>query len=366
MNTTIESMIKILMLGTLSFIFTLVITPGLTGFMYKNELWKNKVRKKGIDGKDLKVFPQFHSEKEVNVPRLGGLLVWIPPLILIFLFYGLSFLSDHYWIQSLNFLSRRETWLPLFALVVAALIGLLDDLLQVIDKPENGILKFIFKKVNRYVGGGLSLMYRIGATAAIGVVGGWWFYSKLEVSEILIPFWGHFDLGLLFIPFFILVMLATYSGSVIDGLDGLSGGAFAAIFTAFTFIAVEAGMMDLASFSMVLVGSILAFLWFNIPPARFYMGETGIFALTATLTVIAFLTDSVLVLPIIGILLVVESASVIIQLLSKKFLKKKVFKAAPIHHHFEGIGWPSYKVTMRFWIIGAMAAILGVIIRVMG
>jgi phospho-N-acetylmuramoyl-pentapeptide-transferase len=161
-------------------------------------------------------------------------------------------------------------------------------------------------------------------------------------------------------------MLATYTGGVIDGLDGLSGGTFASIFAAFGIIAFARNQIDLAAFCFVVAGAILAFLWYNIPPARFYMGETGTMGLTATLTVVAFLTDSVLVLPIIGFLLVIESGSVIIQLFSKKFRKKKVFLAAPIHHHFEALGWPHYKVTMRFWVIGVVAAIVGVAIRLLG
>lgn len=123
----------------------------------------------------------------------------------------------------------------------------------------------------------------------------------------------------------------------------------------------------------MVVGGILAFLWFNIPPARFYMSETGTMGLTLTLAVVAFMTDSlgrgygVLALPIIGIPLVLASASVIIQILSKKFRKgKKVFLVAPIHHHFEAKGWPSYKVTMRFWIISVVFAILGVTLAIIG
>ncbi len=366
MDSAVINVTKIFIVGTVSFIFTVLITPAFTRFMYKHELWKNKARQKGIDGEQLKVFTEHHSEKETSVPRLGGLLVWIPPLVLIFLFYGLTFLSDHFWIEKLNFLSRDQTWLPLFTLVSASLVGLSDDILQIIEKPSNGFLKLFFRKMKRYIGGGLSLFYRIFLVLLIGLIGGLWFYFLLEMSEIMIPFIGHVNLGIIFIPFFILVMLATYSGSVIDGLDGLSGGAFAAIFAAFGFIAVEMAMINLASFCMAIVGSTLGFLWFNIPPARFYMGETGILGLTTTLTVIAFLTDSVLVLPIIAVLLVAESGSVIVQLLSKKFLKKKIFLAAPIHHHFEGRGWPAYKVTMRFWIIGALAAIMGVVIRLMG
>lgn len=365
MDPAIFNVTKIFVLGTASFLFSFLFTPAVTNFLYKHQLWKNKVRQKAIDGKKLKVFTKYHSDKETNVPRLGGLLVWIPPLILTFLFLIISKLSDMYWLEKLNFLSRDQTWLPLFTLVAASLVGLVDDLLQIIENPK-GLLKKFFSKMKKYIGGGLSLMHRIGLVVLIGLTGGWWFYFRLDMDSIFIPIYGDLYLGYLFIPFFIIVMLATYSGSVIDGLDGLSGGVFASIFTAFTFIALETGMINLAAFCLVIVGSLLAFLWFNIPPARFYMGETGILGLTTTLTVVAFLTDSVAVLPIIAILLVVESGSVIIQLLSKKFLKRKAFVAAPIHHHFEGKGWPAYKVTMRFWIIGVMAAIIGVVIRLMG
>jgi len=141
---------------------------------------------------------------------------------------------------------------------------------------------------------------------------------------------------------------------------------FSSIFAAYAGIALFRGQIDLAAFSSVILGALLAFLWFNVPPARFYMGETGILGLCATLTVIAFLTDSVLVLPIIGFLLVVESGSVILQLLSKKFRKKKLFLASPIHHHFEAKGWPHYKITMRFWVISVIMAIVGVTIRLLG
>lgn len=366
MDPAIINVIKVFILGTVSFLVAFFITPVLTHFLYKHKLWKNKARDKGLDGNKLKVFTKYHALKEINVPRLGGLLVWITPLVVIFLFYFLSFFSEDFWIQKLNFLSRNQTWLPLFTLVVAALIGLVDDILQIIEKPKTKLLDLLFRKMKRYVGGGLSLKYRIILVTLIGIIGGWWFYFRLEQSSIFVPFYGDLELGFLFIPFFIIVMLATYSGSVIDGLDGLSGGAFAAIFTAYTFIAVESGMIDLAAFCLVLVGSILAFLWFNIPPARFYMGETGILGLTTTLTVVAFLTDSVIVLPIIGILLVIESGSVIIQVASKKLFHKKIFLAAPVHHHFEGMGWPHYKITMRFWIVGIIAAIAGVIIRFLG
>jgi len=371
--------IKIFSLGAMAFILAFLMTPILTHFMYKYKLWRKVVREKAIDQGEVTFFKKYHQEGEISIPRFGGVLIWITTLILIFLFFGISKITDIWWLQKLNFLSRAQTWLPLFALVSASLLGLIDDIFQVFGSPphHNEEEKSVISKLKRrilvwcggkgeYVGGGLSLKIRLFLVFLIGLTGGLWFYFKLGWRSLHIPGVGDFRIGIWYIPFFILVMMATYSGGVIDGLDGLAGGAFASIFGAYGAIALARNQIDLAAFSIVILGTILAFLWFNIPPARFYMGETGILGLTSALTVVAFLTDSVLVLPIIGFLLVIESASVILQLLSKKFRQKKIFLASPIHHHFEAKGWPHYKVTMRFWIIGIVMAIIGVAIRLLG
>ncbi len=344
--------IKIFTLGSLSFLLSFFSAPFLINFLYKYKLWRKKEREKSIDGQKLVYFHKFHQEGETHIPRFGGLLIWMTTLILAFFFYLLS--KTNIWLfQKLNFLTRNQTWLPLFALVSASLVGLIDDILQVFSK-------------GKYIGGGLRLRYRLFLVFLIGLIGGWWFFYKLGYKTIHIPGNGDVFLGWWYIPLFILVMLAIYSGGVIDGLDGLAGGVFAAIFAAFGGIALFTYQFNIASFCIVIVGALLSFLWFNIPPARFYMGETGTMGLCAALTVIAFLTDSVFVLPIIAFLLVLESLSVILQLLWRKFFKKKLFLAAPIHHHFEAKGWPHYKVTMRFWVIGIVMAIIGLAIRLLG
>ncbi len=354
MSETTINVIKIFTIGIFTFLFALAITPSLTDFLYKHKLWKKQSKLKGIDGKDVEYFQKFHAKDEVKTPRLGGLLIWISVIFSIFVFYILSLLFDFFWINKLDFLSRDQTWLPLFTLVAASLIGLTDDLLQVIDYSK------------KYLEKGLSLRYRILLVGLVGIVGAWWFYFRLGHDSIYIPIIGELYLGLFYIPIFVVVMIAIYSGGVIDGIDGLAGGVFASIFTAYTAIALFQGQINLAAFCLAVVGSILAFLWFNIPPARFYMGETGVIGLTATLTVVAFLTGAVAVLPIIAILLVLTSGSVIIQLLAKKLFNKKVFLAAPLHHHFEAKGWPPHKVTMRFWIIGVFAGIFGIVIHFLG
>jgi phospho-N-acetylmuramoyl-pentapeptide-transferase len=352
MSAITISVIKIFTLGAASFILAFWIAPALIHFLYRYKLWRKESRTKSIDGREVPYFQKFHQKGETHIPRFGGLLIWATVLFLAFFFFFLS-KTNIWFFQKLNFFSRSQTWLPLFALVSASLVGLIDDILQVFSK-------------GKYVGGGLRLRYRLGLVALIGLVGGWWFYFKLNYSALHIPGNGDIFIGAWYIPFFVLVMLAVYSGGVIDGLDGLAGGVFAAVFAAFGGVALFNGQINIASFCAAITGAILAFLWFNIPPARFYMGETGVMGLCAALTVVAFLTDSVLVLPIIGFLLVIESASVIIQLFWRKFFHKKFFLAAPIHHHFEVKGWPYYKITMRFWVIGVITAIIGVAIRLLG
>jgi phospho-N-acetylmuramoyl-pentapeptide-transferase len=297
-------------------------------------------------------------------------LIWISVLIVIFLFLGLSFISHPWWLRKFNFLSRAETWLPLFTLIAASLIGLLDDMLVVFG----GMAKKFFQKIRvaEYIAGGLPFKTRLLVVILIGLIGGLWFYYKLGWDTIHVPLLFNFPegidlvLGFWIVPLFVLVMVASWSGGVIDGLDGLSGGVFASIFGAFSIIAFAQGKTDLATFCAVILGALFAFLWFNIPPARFYMGETGILGLTSTIAVVAFLTDSVVVLPIIAGIMVISVGSIILQLLSKKIRKKKIWLSTPIHHHFEARGWPSYKVTMRFWVISVIFAIVGVAIRLLG
>lgn len=344
---------KIFGVATLTFMIGVLVTPFLTHFLYKHKLWKSVARTKALFGGEAAVFHEMHKEKEVGTPRLGGVLVWGTVLIVTLGFAALAALAPGETTAKLNFFSRNQTWLPLLTLVSGALVGLLDDFLQIRGRGH-------------YMAGGLSLTERILLVSAIGAVGAWWFFYKLEVSTVHLPFYGDLNLGWFFIPFFILVMLGTWSGGVIDGLDGLAGGVFASIFAAYAGIAFLQNQVDLAALSAAILGGLLAFLWFNIPPARFYMGETGILGLTTCLTIVAFLTDAVLVLPVIAFPLVAETGSNILQMISKRWWGKKIFRVAPIHHHFEALGWPAYKVTMRFWIIGSVFALIGLIIALMG
>lgn len=345
--------IKVLGISAIASVVAVLWAPLLINFLYRKKFWKKEARTKAISGENAVIFNSLHKERETKVPRMGGLLIFATIVFIVFLFYFLSLLFPGTWLKELNFLSRGQTWLPLFALVAASLLGLFDDILVV-------------SSLGKYIGGGLSFKKRVLIVILIGLIGGIWFYGKLGWDTISIPLLGQFSIGIWYVPLFILVTLACWSGGIIDGIDGLAGGAFASIFGAFTIIAFAQGKIDLAAFCAAIAGTLFAFLWFNIPPARFYMTEVGMLGLTATLAVVAFLTDSVFVLPIIAGLPVMEVASVIIQLSSKKFRGKKIFLSTPIHHHFEAIGWPAYKVTMRFWIIGIVLAIMGVVIKLLG
>ena len=311
------------------------------------------MRQTSPDGTKTPLFAALHKDRETRVPRLGGALIWITTTVLALAIWALAAITDNSFLDKANFLSRNQTWLPLFTLVAASFLGLADDLMQVLGKGS-------------YVAGGMRFRHRLLIVFGIALLGAFWFYFKLDWRAIYIPGYGSIFIGLWYIPLFIATMIVLFSSSVVDGIDGLAGGVFAAAFAAYGGIAFFRGQVDLAAFCAVILGSLLAFLWFNIPPARFYMGESGILGLTTSLTVVAFLTDSAVVLPVIGLVLMIEVASNIIQFASKRFRGKKVFLIAPIHHHFEAKGWPPYKVTMRFWVISMVTAMVGMAIALIG
>ncbi|MBI4050263.1 MAG: phospho-N-acetylmuramoyl-pentapeptide-transferase [Candidatus Doudnabacteria bacterium] len=320
-------------LTVLSFLVAMLATPILTHFLFKYKLSK-KLRAHTWDGQPASAFLKIHKGKE-GTPTMGGVLVWVTVAIVTVLFN----------------LSRSQTWLPLFALVASGGLGLIDDLLNVrgtsIARGLSVKLKFIFQFL-------------------IAGLGAWWFYEKLEFSVIRLPAAGVFgwpvtlDIGWLYVPLFILtVIFLTNAVNITDGLDGLAGGTLAASFGAILGIAIVQGQFGIAAIAGTFEGALLAILWFIIYPARFFMGDTGAFALGATLAVLAFLTNTVVLLPVIAFIFVIEALSSILQWASKRLFGRRIFRIAPLHHHFEALGWPEAKVTMRFWVIAAVMAAIG-------
>lgn len=322
----------------LAFVASMALTPLYTSAAFSGKWWK-RARTTTVTGATATVYQKLHAAKHTrNIPTMAGIIFVLATLI----------------VTASGNLSRSETWLPLAAMVGAGLIGLVDDIINI-----------------RGVGGGIAGMrakMKSLFLLSIALIGGWWFYSKLGVHTVHIPFWHTWDIGIWIIPLFVFVLYATANAvNISDGLDGLAGGLAAIAFGAYAFIALVERKYGLAGFCMTIVGALLSYTWFNIYPARFFMGDVGSFALGTTLGVVAMLTNTVLLLPVIGLVFVVETGSVIINLTSKRLRNgKKVFLSSPIHHHFEAIGWPETKVTMRFWVIGQVAAFVGVILFLLG
>lgn len=315
----------------------MALTPVYTYFAYKYKFWKRQ-KTVSLDGKKLTVVSKLHAKKIArHIPTIAGLVFVIAIATTTLLFN----------------LSRPQTWLPLAALICGAIIGLIDDILNL--RSNGGTA-------------GLRAPVKFVMVAILGLVLGWFFWEKLGFTTVHIPFVGQWELGVWIIPIFAFVVIATGNAvNISDGLDGLAGGLAASAFVIFSVIAVLQQQFGLAGFCLTIVGALLSYLWFNVYPARFFMGDTGSFALGVSLGVVAMLTNSLFILPIIGAVFVVEAGSVIIQQISKKLRNgKKIFIASPIHHHFEAKGWPETKVTMRFWVVGNIVGILGLIIAIAG
>lgn len=352
----VVDVIKVLATGLVVFALAFLITPFWTNILYKYKIGI-KIKEKSVDGEKLTFINKLHAAK-AGTPTMGGLIVWMAVLILAFSSHYIFPLVAKWWdinfIARLDFLSRRQVWLPLFVLAASGILGLFDDFMSVRGWGANK-------------GGGMKFAKRFYWLIAISIAGAWWFYFKLGWDQIHIPAVGDFSIGFWYIPVFAAVIIITaISSNETDGLDGLNGGILLIAFSSFAVISFAQNKVDLAAFCAAVAGALLAFLWFNIYPARFFMGDTGAMALGTTLGVVAMLTNSALILFIIVFIYLLESGSAAIQLLSKKFLGRKIFLAAPLHHHFEAKGWPEPKVVMRAWIFTALTAAIGVIIGILG
>lgn len=329
-----HNLVRILLLGFVSFIVSMLITPIYTNLAYRHQWWKRQ-RTEAWSGGTAAVYHKLHEEKHKrHIPTMAG-LIFVITITLV------TLVGD---------LSRPQTWLPLAGLVGAAIIGLFDDAMN-IRSSGTGVA-------------GMSAKLKFGLYSVVVLIGGWWFYSKLGVHSIYLPWIHDWHIGIFVIAVFWLVVISTaISVNFTDGLDGLAGGLLASSFMAYMVIALLEHKFALAAFCLITVGALLSYTWFNIFPARFFMGDVGAFALGTALGIIALQTNTIYVLPVLGAVYVVETGSVIINRLSRKLRHgKKVFRSSPIHHHFEAIGWPETKVTMRFWILGQVASVSGLII----
>ena len=326
-----------LLLAFAGFAFSMLLTPVFTDLAYKNQWWK-KARTDSWSGGAATVYAKLHAAKHHrNVPNMAG-LIFVTAVVIVTLLANLD---------------RGQTWLPLAGMLGAGAIGLIDDIMNI--RGSNKIA-------------GMTASIKFGLYSLVAIIGGIWFYYKLNVHTISLPGMHHLEVGILIIPLFWLVVVATANSvNITDGLDGLAGGLLTSSFTAYAMISAIEGKYALATFCLTVVGALLSYTWFNIFPARFFMGDVGSFALGTALGVIAMQTDTIYVLPIIGAVYIMETGSVIINRLSRKFRNgKKVFLSSPIHHHFEALGWPETKVTMRFWILGQVSSVIGLLVFLLG
>jgi len=341
---TSKNLILILGSTLLAFVSVLLLTKPYIKLLKKFQFGQVISEDSTVSKSKTPLFASLHKKKG-GTPNMGGVLIWMSVVVIILispLFVKLGF-ANH------SLLNRSETYLPVFTLLGTALLGLVDDIFNV-------------KKIGKAKG--LKAITKFTWLLLIAVLGAWWFHIKLEKNSI--DLFNHtYNIGLWYIPLFVFVFVGTSNAvNITDGLDGLAAGLTCLAFLSFGIIAYLQGLYILATFCGLIIGATSAFLWSNIPPAKFFMGDTGSLSLGATLAVIAFLTDSVLILPFVGFIFMIETFSVIIQIASKKFRNgKKVFYIAPVHHHFEYIGWPEFKVTMRFWLIGGYMAALGLILH---
>lgn len=326
----IDAASRTLLLSIFSFLVAMLLTPIYTHFAYRYKWWRQP-RTHSVTGEALSVISKLRIKR--TVPLMAGLIM-VGAITVTTIVFNLD---------------RAQTWLPLAALLAGGLVGLADDVINIRGNS------------------GLRAPLKFALITAIASIAAWWFYYKLGYNSVHIPFSGELSLGWFLIPLFILVVVSTGNAvNISDGMDGLAGGLLISAYGAFGVIAALQGNFGIAAFCMTIVGALLSYVWFNIPPARFFMGDIGSFSLGTALGVIAMLTDTLFLLPLIGLVFVAEAGSSLLQILSKKILKRRIFIAAPIHHHFEAQGWPKTKVTMRFWVLGQVCAALGVVLALIG
>jgi phospho-N-acetylmuramoyl-pentapeptide-transferase len=338
----------ILIYSLLTFLTGLLLTPPFVAFLRRNRVGK-QLRVEAMDGRKATIFRHFHGKK-TGTPTMGGILIWGSILLTV----GFSRLLSLLGFVEHSLLQRGQVYLPLFTLVTLGILGAVDDYWNIL-----GIGK---RK------GGLDVLPKILFLLLVSFIGSLWFHLRLGYDSIHVPFYGDLFINGWYILFFMFVLIGTANAvNFTDGLDGLAGGLLVIAYISLGILAYVQDLFVLAGFCGIVVAAIAAFLWNNVPPALFFMGDTGSLALGGMLAVIAMMIDQVLVLPLIGGIFVVEMVSVVLQLTSKKLRGgKKVFLAAPIHHHFEALGWGESKVTMRLWIAGAFSAFLGIIVGVAG
>lgn len=306
----------------LAFAIVVVLMPAFVRFLRRLGMGK-RIRLEG---------PETHYVKE-GTPTMGGLLIVAVVL-------GIGLVME---LTGDGFVDG-STFAPMATLALVGLLGTADDWL------------------NARTGDGISAVQKLLWQSVVGGVAAWQIQETYQITNLVVPFLGAVSIhpiAYVLIAAFAIVA-ASNAVNITDGLDGLAGGTLIFAFTGYMVIAFTFGQPNLAVLCALIIGALLAFLWFNVHPAQIFMGDSGSLALGATLAVTALITGQVLLLPLIGLIFVLETGSVILQVASVKVRGKRLFRMSPLHHHFELMGWDEEKITLRFWIVGALAALVGV------
>ena len=364
----IEIISQSLLFLIISAVLGFVLAPALISL-----LKQYGITRKGEYDDSLSIKDRAHK---IGTPVMGGLLVVIVVTVMTILFN---------W-------DRRFTWVPIGVMMFSALLGGLDDLLNIfgsyrrirpfamvkklarvhkhwymriwyrIQIPLNTIKGF-FRALGSRPGKGVQVHEKLFFQLIAGAVTAWWLFFKLgpEWELIAVPFNGEVSIGWLLIPLVILIVMATANAvNFADGLDGLAGGSLIIAFGGLMIVAWLQGNIFFAVLNGTVVGALLPYTYFNVRPAKFEMGDVGSLGLGALLAVVAVAQNEIMILPFIGFIFFLELASVLIQAFSRYVLGKRVFKMAPLHHHFEFKGWSEEKIVQRFWIIHSLAVIVGI------
>ena len=334
-----------------TFLVGFLLIPGFIRMLVDLNFWK-QIRSDATIWKAT-IFEKLHKKKS-GTPTMW----WAIILFTIFLMVLLSMILQWSWLINYSLFNQKETYLSLFTLLTVWWLGLIDDFFNI-----------------RWIGKTKWLSARVKMIGLIffSLLWALWFFFKLDwnlvneagnfVRNLSNPFWNDIELWLWFIPFFIFIIIATSNSvNLTDGLDWLAGWLLLFNYWVYTFITYDQWMFLLSALCMSIVWALVAFLWFNVKPAKFYMWDVWSLALWANLWIIAMLTNTVFILIIIWAIFIFETISVIIQLTSKKLRKwKKVFLVAPFHHHLEALGWSEENVVFRLWLVGMMTSIIWVI-----
>lgn len=331
-------------------IFSFLITSSLI-VPFINLLYKIKLvrRKEAIVKGKLSLFDKLH-DKKAGTPIGGGIILIIVVTVLFSLIW--PFARQMGVVVNTSFPLRSELVLIFFTFISFGLLGLLDDFVKIFGKPKVGELGAVF---------GLTKMQKFSLQWVLGIIIGFFMYQYLGIRILFIPLLDIvINLGVFYIPFaaFVIVFFAN-AFNFTDGLDGLSSGLLMIYLFAYVIIAIELLDTPLFIFISIWLGSVVAFLYFNIWPARIFLGDAGALSFGAMIAVIGLMIGNVATLFIIGGLFVLEAATSLIQILSLKYLKRKIFPLAPIHHTFLAIGWEEPKIVMRAWLAGLMLAVFG-------